>query len=317
MKIIFSLFLLVSGVNLFAAETDDFTFRNEKLADMSGVINEKANLFLKEAVELTNAQGSCDEKKLYSNLETYFANHTKGKLTQYILESDEVVKHVFPISESVYKEWSITDGFLLGRDKEAQSALAFAPLVRIGEETIGSDKFEHMFGMGLDYFTAHYLKGKGMTRVLKSGALEETVILGGTSLTTGIFAYGDLSANFNGMRFWNHVLQKKTDILGAHYNVGPFVKCEGTTFVTVRPIDFRNYVDASMNESVNCSHFATRAGLRKFKASLKRLGNLTCPLDPELNREMQKKYAVPLKDSEKTISDLIINTGSNTPIFFN
>ena len=82
-----------------------------------------------------------------------------------------------------------------------------------------------MFGMGFTYFTKHYQKGKDIKDVLSYGIALEKTILGGNVFATGVFSYGDLSANFNGMRFWNHVLQKNDDILGSEHNLGPYVTC--------------------------------------------------------------------------------------------
>lgn len=316
MRALLSFLILILPLVSQAAETDDFTHRNDTLADMAEVINQKANQYLRRAVVRANAEGNCDEEALYTKLQDYFANHTRGKLTQYINSNPEVQKIAFPISQSVYRDWSVSDGLLLGINQNSPSALAFAPLVRVGEEMIGSDKFEHMFGMGFDYFQSHYQKSKPLAEVLNRGSREETLILGGTIFTTGVYSYADLSANFNGMRFWNHVLQKNDDVLGVQYNAGPYVACRQQKFQVVKPIDFRTYIDASMNESVNCSDFATHAGLRKFQTSLKRLGNLTCPLQLQQNLGMQNKYNLNLGGNLGSIASKIINSGTNGTVFF-
>ena len=46
---------------------------------------------------------------------------------------------------------------------------------------------------------------------------------------TGVMSYGDLAANFNGMRFWNHILGKRKDIL--NQDLGPYVKCKDRKWV--------------------------------------------------------------------------------------
>ncbi len=131
-------------------------------------------------------------------------------------------------------------------------------------------------------------KNKTLTDVLKNGIFREKSALGGNMVATGVFSYGDLSANFNGMRFWNHMLQKRDDVLGVAYNVGPYVRCEAGKWKTTEfKIDFRNYVDASMESR----------------------GFYQCPRDVKLLEQMQTKYNVLMAHDPTglTISHWIIN----------
>jgi hypothetical protein len=244
-----------------------------------------------------NSKG-CNEEALYTELQKYFANHSKGQLVKDILYTDKIEKVALPLKKSVYENWTPTNGYLLGKKSAASSPLALSALIKIGEQDIGVDKLEHMFGMGFNYFNKHYTEGKDIVKVLKNGIFYEKTILGGNVFATGVFSYGDLSANFNGMRFWNHMLQKEDDILGADQNLGPYITCNANKWEVNKsnPIDFKNYIDASMDESINCSKFASGKGLSKFKtAVIKRKftaedGSALCPLDPKLLKEMQNKY---------------------------
>ncbi len=297
------------SLNLFAAEADNFTAHALSLTDTSQEVNILANNYLKKAIADLNQTGGCNEDALYTELRKYFANHSKGEFVKDILYKNAVAINNLPLKQSVYENWKIGDGFLLGRKKAAASPLALSPLIKIGDEAIGVDKFEHMFGMGFTYFTKHYLKGKKIESVLKYGIALEKTILGGNILATGVFSYGDLSANFNGMRFWNHVLQKNDDILGREQNLGPYVTCAGDKWQVneKNPIDFKNYIDASMDESINCSKFAASSAVKKFKAGIKKRGfvdgndEALCPIDPLKLKEMREKY------KPSGIEHLIIN----------
>lgn len=316
--------LFCSQVSM-AAEADNFTARTLDLIDVSGQINSEANLFLKSAVDNANTQGPCDqgeksEELLYKELRKYFANHSKGQLVKNILYTENIAKNALPLKESVYKDWSIRNGFLLGRKKAASSPLALSPLIQIGDQIVGVDKLEHMFGMGFIYYSQYYAEGKSIKKVLKSGIFKEKTFLGGNVLATGVFSYADLAANFNGMRFWNHVLLKHDDILGSEHNLGPYVSCSDSKWkVDERnPVDFRNYIDPSMDESINCSKFANRSGEKKFRKALKRLnfvssdGKSLCPVEPEKLKEMKEKYR------QSNISRFIINEeGTGTVSYFN
>lgn len=289
--------LLLLSHTTFAAEADNFTARQLPLVDASEQVNSMANSYLNTAINNLASDG-CNEKNLYTELRKVFANHSKGQLTKDILYNKKATIYNLPIKQSVYENWEIPDGYLLGKKSAATSPLALSPLIKIGDQAVGVDKFEHMFGMGFDYFTKHHLKGRNIKLVLNYGGAMEKTILGGNVFATGVFSYGDLSANFNGMRFWNHVLQKDDDILGADQNLGPYVVCQNNKWAVneKNPIDFRNYIDASMDESINCSKFAGTLAIKKFKASVIKRGFVTsegkaaCPVEPEKLEEMKVKY---------------------------
>ncbi len=291
--LILSVTLLVLTSSAYAAEADNFTARTLALTDISGELNKLANGAIHEAVSKLNYDGGCSsadaETKLYDELKKTFSNHSKGELVKTILYSQSVSKNELPLNKSIYAEWKISDGLLLGRKKAATSPLALSPLIEIGDQAIGVDKLEHMFGMGFSYFSQYYGKKKSIEHVLKVGIFKEKTFLGGNIFATGVFSYGDLSANFNGMRFWNHILLKNEDILGKDYNLGPYIVCSDSKWKVNEEMDFRNYVDASMDESINCSKFASKSGERKFKKAIKALG-ASCPMDTQKMIELKEKY---------------------------
>ena len=295
-KTIITTLLVLTQIS-FAAEADNFTARQLTLVDASSQVNALAAKYLKKAVNNLGPAG-CNEEALYTELRKYFANHSKGELTKDILYKDAAPIYSLPIKKSVYESWKVPDGFLLGRKSAATSPLALSPLIQIGDQAIGVDKLEHMFGMGYDYFEKHHGKKRNIKLVLNYGGAMEKTILGGNVFATGVFSYGDLSANFNGMRFWNHMLQKDDDILGADQNIGPYIVCQDKKWAvnTKNPIDFRNYIDASMDESINCSKFAGTKAIGKFKASIASRGFIdtngkaACPVEPEKLDQMKVKY---------------------------
>lgn len=311
------LLLLLSSNHLLAGEVDQFTKRFEPLNDSSVIMNKLANDYLKQSIDEANKiTNTCDEKVLYKKMRNYFANHKDGEITIFALHDSSVEKIKLKISESIFKDWSIWNGRLLGRKSADQSDIALSPLVRIGTQVIGTDKFEHLFGRGFKYFTDYYLGKRTLEKTLKSGILGEKTIYGGNFLATGVFSYADLSANFNGMRFWNHVLQRRVDILGRGSNLGPYVLCENKKFILNKntKIDFTNYFDPSYDEGINCSKFSNKDALNKFNKSLKNLSQKSsveyrCPMDDKLLNKMIEKYG--------EFSQYIINSkGNNTVSYF-
>lgn len=303
--LLISLGLIVLS-NVKAAEVDEFTRRDEALNDVSGVINKKANESVAKVItKLNKNDDSCNEKHLYSNLRKYFGNHLRGKFTKYIIKSDEVEKRHIPVDESVYRDWNTFTGFILGNPLYKKTGIAISDVMRVGDFEIGTDKFEHLFGRGWLYFNKHYLKEKSIESTLRFGTYQEKFILGGAFIETGVLSYGDLSANFNGMRFWNHILLKEDDVLGKEYNLGPYIKCEDNQWKQVAEIDFRNYIDLAFDESVNCSQFSTASGLEKFEKELEKL-NATCQMTAEQYQMLSKKYG--------QFSDWILNNKGNSKV---
>lgn len=331
-KILAALLMLSAFGTARAAEADHFTLPEAELVDITGEVNRLANEGLARAIEDLNAQGGCDDSRkseelLYERLTDVFSNHKKGQLVQAIIHGD-VPRTVIPLKESLYSEWSIWNGFLLGRRGAAKSPLALSPLIKIGDVVIGVDKLEHMFGMGQRYFKGHYLDGKPLVSVLKGGIFKEKTFLGGNMMATGVFSYADLSANFNGMRFWNHMLQKRDDVLGAQHNAGPYLACQAGKWTpnSERPIDLRTYVDATMQESINCSKFATTAGVRKFHEGLASMQAkngariFSCPENPGLLDDSARKYEVEVAgdSSGYTLDHWFINREGNGKVsYFN
>ncbi len=297
------------ATNIMAAEADHFTRSDEVLIDESAYINNLSNEFLQIAVDKTNQSSECDDEKLYENLKVYFANHKSGLLVLDLLHTESIDKRVIPLNESIYRKWGIFNGFLLGRKKAASSPLALTPLVRVGDVNVGVDKFEHMFGMGYRYFNKYYGKNKSLKKVLKGGVAKEKTFLGGNILATGVFSYADLAANFNGMRFWNHMLQKHDDILGE--NLGPYITCHDNKYKVVKNIDFKNYIDLSMDESINCSKYATKKSVRKIKKRLSEFkhsdySNL-CSIDSDEFKELLNKYDVSISSDPKDKTSIKIS----------
>lgn len=294
MKVAFFVLIFLISTTSRSAEVDQFTKRYEALPDATHLINNKANLYLIEAINTANSTISgCDEIQFYEVLKNYFSNHKNGKLVQYILYDQELPRRRLKVGESIYADFSVFDGYLLGKKSADESEVALGPLVKYGPRTIGSDKFEHLFGRGFAYFQNYYIKKKKMDKVLSSGEFGEKTIYGGNILATGVFSYADLVANFNGMRFWNDIFYKRPDVLQEGH--GPYVKCVNDRFVKVKNIDFRFYFDDGVDEAINCVRLATKKAAAKVRRRVSSLypdlkREYVCPLEPSKLQPLMKKY---------------------------
>jgi hypothetical protein len=281
---------LIATISAHTAEVDQFTRSNEELFDSAEIINSKANEYLRDAIaNLNSTNNNCDETKLYKELRKSFGNHINGDFTKFVIKDSSVPKRHIPITESIYKNWNSWNGFILGSPIYRKSGIALSDLVRVGDNVVGTDKFEHLFGRGFKYFSSYYLKNKSINDTINTGITQEKLIYGGLNIETGVFSYADLSANFNGMRFWNSILNKRADVLSPEHRLPTIIECRQTQWVQVNQLDFRNYFDKTMNESFNCSKFSVKESVKKYTKELELL-NAKCGLDQALLNEFVLKY---------------------------
>lgn len=291
-----------------ASEIDSFTLRTQILPDASAIVNQKANELLNVAIQRANRGIPCNEIQFYLKLREEFNNHSKGTLAKYIIATSDFQKHIIARSQSIYKYHTASDGYLLARRSADESGTGMGTTMFFNGHYIGSDKFEHMFGQGFFYFNDFYNNDEPLEMVLIKGISRERLQLGGNRFATGVFSYSDLVANFNGMRFWNAILQKNEDVLGQ--NPGPYVACENKVWVQKKQIDFRHYVDAAFDEGMHCAAFATQGGYQGVMKSLSEL-NLSCPVDPRQVEALKSKYDVPIEGGKK-LKQFILNPTNTT-----
>ncbi|MBC7537654.1 MAG: hypothetical protein H7281_02440 [Bacteriovorax sp.] len=291
-KILLITSLVVFNINAFPSEVDSFHHRFDSLKDATDQINLNSNKLFDRVLYNTNkdTDNLCNETTLYKNLRKEFHNALFGKFNKYINNSSDIERIKIKTIDSIYGDFTLGDSIVLGfYSKHINDPLASA--LNIRGHYVGTDKFEHFAGTGFLYFASYYLKKISLDATLAIGQHDESGLLG--AYTTGVFSYGDMVAEFNGMRFWNHILSKNEDILGV--NLGPYVKCENSRWIKAKQIDFSQYVDDAWDEGVNCSKFRTEKMLTKFKNSIKELertsgNNYTCPIKRESVSESIHKY---------------------------
>lgn len=287
--------LLSVGPSAQSSEIDPFRKREEMLSlkDMTAKINFKSNEYLKEAVSLSNKKPGCNEKKLYKNLRKYFRNHIIGELAPYIIDSPEISRLETRTTQSIYRDFKWYEAVIPGLYARLFSDPA-GKILNLGGHLVGTDKFEHFMGTGYKYFRLYDKDQSEATllKILEKGESLETGLMG--IITTGVKSYGDMVANFNGLRFWNRMLAKHADILGEEIN--PYIVCQNDKWIVNETIDWRDYVDTAWDEGINCSKFRTDSMLRKVESIIEIYQehasvNLTCPMgEKELWATINNKY---------------------------
>lgn len=292
MKLYLTTLVCLFSNALFAAEVDSFSIRYQEIENSVEIINQKTNDLLKSALDDLNQKNhACNEKKLYKRLRKDFNNQYRGKFSNWVVTTDEFDKKLVGIRDSIYSDWTWKEAIVLGGWSRVTDPSAAT--LNINGHFIGTDKFEHFLGSGFLYFKEYHLKGNQVIEAMKIGLKAETGYMG--AVTTGVQSFGDLTANFNGMRFWNHMLQKRDDILGKEYNIGPYVSCVDNKWIQVKKIDWSNYIDAAFDETVNCSKFRTVSMVEKVSKKLKALedkdgNNYFCPIFTDAQEELRTKY---------------------------
>lgn len=287
---LFTLLLALSSFALSASEIDSFTHRYEPLVDSMERVNEIGNHYLDKAIKRANQKNHrCNEKKLYKSMRKYFKNHMSGKVTTTIQADDSIDKRLFHFKDSIYRDFKWWNSFVLVVVGKLYKG-AHGAVLNLNGHLVGTDKFEHLFGRGFLYFKRHHLKGKRLEKVLKYGRWQENWTLG--AKTTGVYSYADQSANFNGMRFWNHVLQKRNDYLDQNH--GPLVNCVEGKWTKVKELSFAPFIDDSLDEGLNCSKFSTKKLTKRVLKRVKELEsdgqNYQCPVRNDSIDVLNEKY---------------------------
>ncbi len=292
----------VPGSSLLAAEVDSFTYRSIPLEDSLVTINERTNDYLRKGLDILNEKEvGCNENKLYAQLRKYFSNQYRGELGAEIVETKGIDAHWITIEESIYQDFSWYQSPIQGLWGRIATDPT-AALIKVNGVLLGTDKFEHFMGSGFKYFKTFHQKGKPIEEALNIGYGAETGMMG--SIMTGVMSYGDLTANFNGMRFWNHMLLKQDDVLGSKYNHGPYVVCEEGKWVQAEQIDWANYIDEAFDEGQNCSSFKNIDMKNMVEY---RMANVSKAVGVELKCPMNPEKILPLKEKYGEIGDHILN----------
>lgn len=283
------------------SEIDNFTQRYQNLKDVTEIINKKTNYLLDLAINTTNAlpydedggyneydnPQTCNELQLYENINRYMGLSVIGQIEIFIHGDPRIDKRRLKRKYTIYRDFKFRETPTLG------SVGKIGAIIRLGDHIIGSDKFGHFFTEGFGYFKRAYLKKKGINAALSFGERTERAFFG--AFTTGVYSYADLTANFNGMRFWNHLLNKNPDILNNSKVSGPYVECIGNVWRKVKDLDWRDYVDAGWDEGINCNLFRNQTLVRKVTNILNRLEQDTglpmrCPIAGDSEGFLKKKY---------------------------
>lgn len=286
------LFPFLLSFNSSALEVDSFTHRDRSIPDaidlVDDFVNDKVNEAIKEANKIDHLYGrSCSyrtlrrkvKKKLVagvrglfisSPLQTYIDKNRIG--ADYLIRTKK--------QESIYRYIPLIY-------KPFLKLTPYSPLLKVDDALIGSDKFSHFFNIGYLYYR-RLEHGFNTREILKYGRSSEKIMWGG--FFNGIISNGDLVANFNGLRFFQHLFGKGIDPLTKEdLNSNGYIKCIDNEYQLSRRIELSHFIDDGMDEGINCSDYTSKLMRKKIVKGLNKV-NATCPMEPDRCADLGRQF---------------------------
>ena len=278
-----------------ASECDPLTQRRtvqSELIDSRVILNRIANERFCRALEAANRQGCCDPRELERCLLKYLGNATIMGIEIPIGPQEFVInrgksKYIrdglrrLPIpSVSIKKRHSIFQDLTVR--ESLPIIVSIGSLVRFNDLAISSDKFTHFFAQGHDYLVVYREKGS-ICAALRWGRQSE---LGSKGIaSTGVMSYGDLSANYAGLKFWMTL----TDPQNGH------VACRDGKWIQTRCFDWAEHVTPAWDEGINIPCYRAGSVRKKINAKIHELVQNKCiphcpPLDRHRLAELSEHY---------------------------
>jgi hypothetical protein len=123
-----------------------------------------------------------------------------------------------------------------------------ASTIQLAGVLIGTDKLDHFWDQGYDYFRVSK-HGLDPERAVRWGTRTELGLWG--EATTGVFSYADLAANYDGYQFYATLLSPTSSI----------VRDDEGCVRMVRPFDWADSIDWHYDEALNPSVYTEGVAL--------------------------------------------------------
>lgn len=270
--------ILIFSPSLFAKETDNLTGRYKSLEDSTEILDKEMNKRIQELV----AEANDDEIECgnFQKIRIMFHELNPGKnfigaMETWSEENDKIAKRKGPFSSSIY------NGVL----DSSFEKIGLASTIKVNGQLIGTDKLGHFIDQGFSYYTPYRQASSrpggtpisGMKTALNGSIGSEGSIFG--SKSTGTKSWADSMANYQGINFYNNLVEGSS----------PLLKCVEGKWSQIKSFTFSDYVDAGWDEAINCNEIsdpkqaaAYEANIQKLEADSKLRGredNFRCPVD--------------------------------------
>ena len=255
-----------------ATEIDDTSTFYAPLDDSTAALDASVQRIIDQAL---SQHHGCNNRVFGRILGYYLTgNLFFGVIEREVNSSTGIPKIQLSVGDSIYGgSYSVMSRFF-----------GLGAVVRIAGQVIGTDKIGHFFDMGF-HLRALRAQGRTIEQVLAQSRWEEEGLWGMWS--TGIKSYGDITANFDGHRFWRDIYGEGDD---------PYFACADGRIKQRRAFRWADYVTAAWTESINCSSISTPAIQTVVKENIAKLEKLhperryACPIVPQACGEIRKHY---------------------------
>jgi hypothetical protein len=222
-----------------AYETDQYSNRDEPIADSTSALNHKVNEAIGDIV--AGWHKGHDEKAFVDAVYNRLGGHYwVDKLERWAMNSPEVEKLGTPRYHSIYSGIPFWDSRFI-------AVFGIGDTIRVNGQLIGTDKIGHFFSQGRKFYR-RYVRYGSEARAAERSAYTERAIFG--SMTTGNYSNADLVANYEGHRFYRSLFED--DIIPGKPAI---LRWEQDHWVVQRPFDWADHVNAYWDEALNVSHF--------------------------------------------------------------
>lgn len=267
-----------SPIPAFAMETDQFSNRDESIADSTAILNSKVNQTIENIV--ASWDRGRDEMAMVEDIFHEIGGHqTIDKLERWAMKTDEIESLETPRHDSVFSGlpwYAIRMTTIFGVGKT----------IRVNGQLIGSDKIGHFLSQGRKFYK-RYLETESEQEAARRSAYTERAIFG--KMSTGSYSNADLVANYEGHLFYRSLFED--DIIPGKPAI---LRWEDDGWQIQRPFDWADHVNEYWDEALNVNHYDAWL----YRHMRERLISL-CPEyweNPELyevedEEKLQEKYA--------------------------
>ena len=249
----------------FCGEVDHYLSWGQTLEDAAPILNLKINEIINSTVQSLPKDCSCEVAA--SKVLSGFGVSLNSNFEKWIKETDRVDKFMpnidLALRESIFSDhnskWS--------QIERAFFTIQLDEIINVGGVYLGLDKLTHFTGSGFLYYQAYRISKKAgnvdpIEMAIKVGIIGEKTVIG--RMATGVFSYGDLEANFQGLIFG----------LDMCAGVDPFLRHSEDGWKFSRPFDIKAYVNPHWDESYNPSFYYDGLNMMLMPKSTTVLKNL-------------------------------------------
>jgi len=233
----------------YSAETDQYLTWELELADCGPAFNNYLNEDATNFLERINKR-TVPVKEPYELSQEFFLFMFQGihqsRVRRWFWESEEVER--YPDNSVSFFEFQKMSMY---KDPAFPFILPMARTVRLGEIYLGMDKIGHFFGFGRRYAKRYHdileagaTHEEALERMIKVSITMEGSLVGG--LTDGIYAFGDLEANYQGFLFTKYLTEGAEPV---------FSRNEDGDWIQNKPMDIIPFITPDFDESWNPCRF--------------------------------------------------------------